>query len=228
MTPTNTLPVNEIICGDCLEVMKDWPDNLRCRIITDPVWPDTVIWPDIDAEKLFARAAKEICRFAQTVVVILGCDTAPNMLNSIKLPYMRTCWLRYACPHYKGRILYTSDVAYVYGEKPSVIKGRFVLGGEYVKTDARAEKFQHPCYRSLQHIVWLVKTFTDVNDLVVDPFNGSGTTCVAAKMLGRNYIGIDISEEYCEIARQRIKAVETGVPVKEQNAGQMPLFAEQK
>ena len=53
---------------------------------------------------------------------------------------------------------------------------------------------------------------------------GSGTTCVAAKMLSRRYIGIDISEEYCQIARQRLEAVDTGVPVKEQRQGQMPLF----
>jgi modification methylase len=61
-------------------------------------------------------------------------------------------------------------------------------------------------------------------DLILDPFCGSGTTCVAAKMLGRNYIGIDISEEYCRIARERLEAVDTGVPVKEQRAGQMALF----
>jgi DNA modification methylase len=43
-------------------------------------------------------------------------------------------------------------------------------------------------------------------------------------MLGRRYIGIDISEEYCKIARQRLEAVDTGVPVKEQRKGQIPLF----
>jgi len=42
------------------------------------------------------------------------------------------------------------------------------------------------------------------NDIVLDPFNGVGTTTVVAHSLGRRYIGIDISEKYCDIARKRI------------------------
>jgi site-specific DNA-methyltransferase (adenine-specific) len=53
---------------------------------------------------------------------------------------------------------------------------------------------------------------------------GSGTTCVAAKKLGRQYIGVDIRPEYCEIARERLRALDTGVPVKEARKGQIPLF----
>jgi DNA modification methylase len=41
-------------------------------------------------------------------------------------------------------------------------------------------------------------------DTVLDPFNGSGTTCKVARDLGRNYIGIDVSAEYCDLARQRL------------------------
>jgi site-specific DNA-methyltransferase (adenine-specific) len=44
---------------------------------------------------------------------------------------------------------------------------------------------------------------------VLDPFSGSGTTCVAALMNGRNYIGIDLNPDYCELARERI---ETAMP----------------
>jgi DNA modification methylase len=67
--------------------------------------------------------------------------------------------------------------------------------------------------------------FSKKGDIALDIFSGVGTTCVAAKLLGRRYIGIDISEEYCQIARQRLEAVDTGVPVKEQRKGQQALFA---
>ena len=50
------------------------------------------------------------------------------------------------------------------------------------------------------HIV----SWSNEGDLVLDPMCGSGTTCKIAKYLNRNYIGIDISKEYCDIAEQRI------------------------
>lgn len=50
-------------------------------------------------------------------------------------------------------------------------------------------------------------------EVILDPFNGSGTTCYIAKILGRSYIGIDISPEYCNLAEQRLQ----GVPIKSLN-----------
>jgi DNA modification methylase len=86
------------------------------------------------------------------------------------------------------------------------------------------EKTSHPCPMPLVLMRRIILLVSQENDLILDPFCGSGTTCVAAKMLGRRYIGIDISEKYCQIARQRLEAVDTGVPVKEQNKGQRALF----
>jgi site-specific DNA-methyltransferase (cytosine-N4-specific) len=55
---------------------------------------------------------------------------------------------------------------------------------------------------------WFIRLFTKPNDLVLDPFVGAGTTAVAAKELGRHYIGIDISRDFCEIARKRVQSAE--------------------
>ena len=51
-------------------------------------------------------------------------------------------------------------------------------------------------------------SWSNDGDLVFDPFSGSGTTCKMAKINNRNYIGIEISKEYCNIAEQRLSAVQ--------------------
>ncbi len=51
---------------------------------------------------------------------------------------------------------------------------------------------------------WFIKLFTEEGDLVLDPFNGSGTTCVAAKRLNRHWLGIDSNSEFVQIALDRV------------------------
>jgi site-specific DNA-methyltransferase (adenine-specific) len=50
-----------------------------------------------------------------------------------------------------------------------------------------------------------IKILSYKNDVILDPFNGSGTTCVAAEILDRRWIGIELSENYCNVAMKRIK-----------------------
>lgn len=52
---------------------------------------------------------------------------------------------------------------------------------------------------------WFIKLFTKRGDVILDPFLGSGTTCVAALELDRNSLGIEIKKEYCELAIENIK-----------------------
>jgi len=54
-----------------------------------------------------------------------------------------------------------------------------------------------------------IKMFSYVGNTVLDPFNGAGTTAVVCKKLNRNYIGFDISKEYCKISEDRIKEIES-------------------
>ena len=56
-----------------------------------------------------------------------------------------------------------------------------------------------------------IQVFTEKGDLVLDPMVGSGSTAITAHILGRSYVGIDISEEYCALARQRIEARQTNM-----------------
>jgi DNA modification methylase len=52
---------------------------------------------------------------------------------------------------------------------------------------------------------WFVKLFYEAGDVVLDPFAGSGTTCVVAKKLDRHYVGIELKEDHCKIASERIE-----------------------
>lgn len=60
---------------------------------------------------------------------------------------------------------------------------------------------------------WFIRLFTQPQDVVLDPFVGSGTTAQAAAELGRNYVGIDISSEYVSLSEQRVSEIQIGLPV---------------
>jgi len=56
---------------------------------------------------------------------------------------------------------------------------------------------------------YLIRTYTQPGDLVLDPFAGSGTTLVAARNLQRRYIGVELQAEYVETARKRLSEMYT-------------------
>lgn len=68
----------------------------------------------------------------------------------------------------------------------------------------RASRVNHPAPFPVELPRRCIEMYTFAGDVVFDPFNGSGTTCVAAKQSGRVFVGMDLSEEYCAIADERI------------------------
>ncbi|MBI3260010.1 MAG: site-specific DNA-methyltransferase [Ignavibacteriae bacterium] len=81
----------------------------------------------------------------------------------------------------------------------------YVVGKKLEDQEAKGHPAPFPCDLVRDHIF----SWTNVGDIVLDPMCGSGTTCKVASELDRKYIGIDISHEYCELARERIKIVES-------------------
>ncbi len=65
-------------------------------------------------------------------------------------------------------------------------------------------KNNHPTVKPLKLMSYLVTLGSRPNDVVLDPFAGSGTTCLAAKLLGRLWIGVELNPEYCKIAEKRL------------------------
>lgn len=219
-----------ILCGDCREILPQL--GTVESVITDPVWPDADVKlaGSENPYELFAQMCQVIPQGTERLVVQLGCDSDPRFLQGVpgKWPFLRYCWLDYARPSYKGRLLYTGDVAFIFGIPPAYIKGRQVMGGMCRSTKADSmfqrgtgsihgkswtrnemDNLPHPCARRLQHVAWLVYMFTD--KAVCDPFMGSGTTAVACKMQGRKFIGIEIEERFCDLSVKRIEKAQYGV-----------------
>src|SRR5207253_7715935 len=71
---------------------------------------------------------------------------------------------------------------------------------------ANSRGIPHPVSFPLKLAEDVIRTFSKPNDMVIDPFVGSGTTAIAAKRLGRNSIAFDIMPEYVRLARERLKA----------------------
>lgn len=65
----------------------------------------------------------------------------------------------------------------------------------------------HPCQLPIHLLERLILMTTDEDDIVLDPFMGTGTTAIAAKHLGRNFIGFEIDQKYAEIAKGKINTI---------------------
>jgi len=203
------MKINEIICGDCLDVMKDIPDKSIDLVLTDPPYGvgfgyDTFYDNQTGLKKLLCVAMPEILRVGK--IVLITCGNGNQHLypkpdwtlawvitaGAGQNKWGFTCWqpiLAYGNDPYRANNM---------GARPDIII-----------SNEKSKKYGHPCTKPIN--VWkkiLLRGSVREQDIILDPFLGSGTTAVACKMLKRDYIGIDISEEYCQIARDRLNATE--------------------
>jgi len=226
------MPENQIICGDCLSVMKDWPDNCVDLVLTDPPYNVGIDY-DIAKDKL---SIEEYSKGIKRLKNAIDCEYWGILLGS-KTETLLTWWKNFETAKQIVVRVGASVNTVLGGFRPQyrsvLITKKSLKWWSDVWEDIRfpgegyffnEKRFDHPCHAPLRLMIKLIECLSLPNDLILDPFCGSGTTCVAAKMLGRRYIGIDISQKYVDIARMRLKAVDTGVPVKEQLKGQGALF----
>lgn len=97
----------------------------------------------------------------------------------------------------------TSEVRSEYGKRFNI--WNYPIGGGHTATDEYAH--QHPAVFPESLVADHIRSWSDEGDLVFDPFMGSGTTAKMAKALERNYLGFEVSKDYCEIAKKRIASV---------------------
>ena len=81
---------------------------------------------------------------------------------------------------------------------------RYPRSVQYFKTAESEGKVYHPTQKPIMLMEWLIKTYTNENEIVLDNCIGVGTTAIAAIRTNRRYVGIEIDEKYFDIAKQRI------------------------
>jgi len=85
----------------------------------------------------------------------------------------------------------------------------WVYGKWSIAPERRMKEFNHAAMFPEELAKRVIKLFSFKNDIVLDPFNGVGTTTKVARELDRNFIGIDIDEGYCKTAEKRLKEADT-------------------
>ena len=107
------------------------------------------------------------------------------------------------------------DVSKIYpfinANKPSV-----------AEKNAGLEEFEitqntHPTSKPISLFAYLISLYSSENDIILDPFCGSGTTCIASILTNRKFIGIDITKEYCNIANARVEYWKKAKDIKNNN-----------
>ena len=195
--------------GDCLEIMPMLePVDL---VLTDPPWnlnyfkDDNKTW---DEYAIWLQNIRDLCLDKSNVVWIFQSTKAIPYISHLFKDWGVFASIKNFCQMTPKKIPNAFDVAFFnssYGYKGN---GRNWCIGNSVN-DGMSTK-QHPTYRPYHTIQYIIDMYS--LDLICDPFIGSGTTAVACKESGRRYIGIEISPEYCEIARNRIKAIPELLP----------------
>ena len=238
------MEVNKIYCGDCLQIMKDIPDNsvdmVCCDLpfgTTQNKW-DTIIPLDalwVHYKRVISDNGAMVLNSAQPFTSKLICSNLEDFkycwiwkksqyvghLNAYKMP-MRAhediCVFCQGQPKYNFQLepknshdirpetkRRSKNECYGahYKESRRKIPKDKKLPGSIIEFNNCQER-KHPTQKPVALIEYLIRTYTDKGDTVLDNCVGSGTTAVACKNTHRNFIAIEKEPKYVEIAKRRV------------------------
>jgi len=194
-----------IVCGDCREVMADMPDKCVDAVVTDPPWNCGYFGAGDDVEWVQYKNTLREWLHASDM-----CDGQCWFLSTKSIAYVADLfvgWVPFASIKNFSQMGTTTlpncwDIAFIRDRQKEYKKN----GRNWFLSNTAGmskERTGHPTPRTIDVMLYIIGMFSW--SIILDPFCGSGTTCVAAKQLGRRYIGIEIDPKYCEIARERVR-----------------------
>jgi len=187
--------------GDFEEVLADLPDGSVDCIITDPPYP----YQFIEVWSKLSRFAKRVLKPNGYCIAYSGQMHLPEVIKRMK-EHLDYYWT-FAVYH-EGQTQIVNGVNLICRWKPVLIfqNGKKKIENtfqDYFISEQR-EKQGHDWQQSKSGVAYLIEMFTNPNDLIVEPFAGSGTTLIAAKEKNRRVIGAEIDLETYNIAKELI------------------------
>jgi len=207
---------NRIIHGDSADILKSLPPASVDLVVTDPPYlvnyrdrtgrrianddsPDSVLSCFADLYRVMKPDSFCVCFY--------GWNTVDLFLSAWKdagfAPVGHIVWHK----EYASRTGYLQarhEQAYL------LAKGRPARPGKPLP-DVQPWEYTgnkwHPTEKAVSVFRPLIESFSRPGDLVLDPFSGSGSSAVAAAFAGRDYLGIELEQKYCELARRRLSGV---------------------
>lgn len=224
---TNTiqqqLSVNSILHGDCIEKMCEMPANSVDFILTDP--PYLVNYRDRDGRtiqndaksdwlKPAMREAYRVLKQDRVAIMFYGWTKVDAFFDAWKEAGFQPIG------HLVFRKTYTSKsrfLRYQHEQAFLLAKGRPPLPkqplGDVMDMPYSGNKL-HPTQKPVAALAPLVGSFSLPGELVLDPFAGSGSSCAAALLTGRRYIGIEMDDAYFRQAHARMERVKVRIAAK--------------
>lgn len=215
--------------GDCLEIMKNIPDNSIDLIVTDPPYVIETNGAGIykQADKQYVKELNdikdgfseeildEICRVMKKINVYFFCSQKQiiPLLNYFvekkKCNWNILSWHKSnPLPACGNKYLTDTEFILFFREKGVKIYGEFKTKFTYYVTPLNQKdkkKFGHPTIKPIDIVQNLILNSSQVGDVVCDPFMGSGTTGVGCVNTNRKFIGIELNQDYFNIAKNRIE-----------------------
>ena len=209
------LPLNKIILGDALKVLKKIPDKSIDLILTDPPYGLNKVGIKNDCDLgLFYSALNDSYRVLKDnsfYITFFSTKFFPKLFVNNPFEYFWNFVLY--CPNGRvgspiGYSKYMSCIVFKKGEPKMNRRNKDIFvdtPGRMIEPD---EGFiDHPTPKPKTFIAEILKMFSRENDIVLDPFIGSGSTAMACKLTNRKYIGIEIDEKYYQLASKRLKKI---------------------
>lgn len=181
--------LNKIYNENCLETIKRIPEGAIDLILTDPPYPDYL--------------AEEYQYFDGILDFLKNFNCRQIIFWSAKVPFP----LDYTAVHIWDKKVPTTPYERIFernGKTHYKLYSAHFINSTVAASFERDVFNEHPSQKPLKLIKQILLDNSKPGDTVYDPFIGSGTTALACKDLGRNYIGSEISAEYCEIAESRL------------------------